>query len=79
MTAYQPCRTCGRFVPLDELHRSAWCSVECAQTYSACSICGKFYIPRDGFDEGHCSRECATRYVLQRTYGPEPVRFLFEE
>lgn len=64
---------------LDELHRGAWCSTECALAYTACMICGRYHTPRDAFDEEHCSKECATRYVLQRSYGPEPVRFLFEE
>lgn len=78
MTIYQPCRTCGRYVTAEDLHRGAWCSEECSRAFASCSNCGRFYVPRDGFDEEHCSRECATRYAIQRTYGPEPVRFLFD-
>lgn len=72
------CRTCGRYVPVKEVVRRAYCSEECTRSFESCSNCGKYYPAGTGFDTAACSRECTVRYQINRTYGPEPVTVLTE-
>jgi endogenous inhibitor of DNA gyrase (YacG/DUF329 family) len=78
MTAYVNCRTCGRIIAASEAHAGLFCSKECVRTYHTCLNCGKHFLRSDGFDEDHCSKACTVKYVIQRTYGPQPVNVLTE-
>ncbi len=78
MTAYRPCRTCGKHITRSQWTGRGYCSAECSQAYSACVTCGTYFPKGKGFDGEHCSRECTVRYVILRKYGPQPVTVVTE-
>ncbi|MCX7040146.1 MAG: hypothetical protein NT005_13565 [Spirochaetes bacterium] len=78
MTAFVTCRTCGRYVPAQQVLGRAWCSEECARAYSTCVNCASVFPRGKGFDEEHCSRECTVQYQILRKFGPEPVTVVTE-
>jgi hypothetical protein len=78
MTAYVPCRTCGKIILASEAEARLYCSRNCARSYRTCLNCGKYYLRTDGFDDEHCSKACTVKYVIQRKYGPQPVTVLTE-
>ena len=78
MRRYGRCRTCGRYTPLGELTSGGSCCDDCAQAYTTCVNCGRFFARGLGFDAEHCGRDCTTRYVILRTYGPQPVTLIPE-